>query len=429
MIGFAACSKPQFSGNGTNIALGELCEILNGYAFKSKRYVDEGIRVIRIANVQKGYLDDSHPCFYPATEKGSIAQFLLYENDLLLSLTGNVGRVALLDNKFLPAALNQRVACLRVKDGSLLNKRYLFHCLNSMCFENRCIASANGIAQKNLSTVWLRGYAIPVPQMDKQLEIARRFDLIQAQIGRAKAQMVRLDALVKSRFVEMFGRYNDNPDRQLQDVSEFVTVGIANAATHAYADTGVVMLRNLNVRENYLDDTDLVYIKPDFAAKYRKKALRANDILVTRTGYPGIACVVPEKYEGCQTFTTLIVRLREDAPVTATYVSQLINSPLGKEFVEKMKAGSSQQNFGATSLKLMPVGAPPLTLQQEFAAFVQQVDKLRFRCLETLRLYLTTVHFVAQQIVVMAGLFWGQRNIKPRCFNATWIRMEDGQHG
>ena len=195
------CGKPQFRGNGTNIALGELCEILNGYAFKSKRYVDEGIRVIRIANVQKGYLEDSHPCFYPATEKGSIAQFLLYENDLLLSLTGNVGRVALLDNKFLPAALNQRVACLRIKDESLLDKRYLFHCLNSMCFENRCIESANGIAQKNLSTVWLRGYAIPVPQMDKQLEIARRFDLMQAQIGRAKAQMVKLDALVKSRFV------------------------------------------------------------------------------------------------------------------------------------------------------------------------------------------------------------------------------------
>lgn len=193
-----------------SIALGDLCDILNGYAFKSKRYVDEGIRVIRIANVQKGYLEDSHPCFYPATEKGSIAQFLLYENDLLLSLTGNVGRVALLDNKFLPAALNQRVACLRIKDESLLNKRYLFHCLNSMCFENRCIESANGIAQKNLSTVWLRGYAIPVPQMDKQLEIARRFDLIQAQIRRAKEQILKLDTLVKSRFNEMFGDIRAN---------------------------------------------------------------------------------------------------------------------------------------------------------------------------------------------------------------------------
>jgi type I restriction enzyme S subunit len=373
-------NKPRFSGNGTSIALGELCEILNGYAFKSKRYVDEGIRVIRIANVQKGYLEDSHPCFYPATEKGSIAQFLLYENDLLLSLTGNVGRVALLDNKFLPAALNQRVACLRIKDESLLNKRYLFHCLNSMCFENRCIESANGIAQKNLSTVWLRGYAIPVPQMDKQLEIARRFDLMQAQISRAKAQIVKLDSLVKSRFIEMFEVYaREGNTAALSELCEFVTVGIANAATHAYANDGIVMLRNLNVRENHLDDSDLIKINPNFAAKYSKKALKAGDVLVTRTGYPGIACVVPEKYAGCQTFTTLIARLKSNAQIIPLFLSFWINSPAGKEFVERMKAGSSQQNFGATSLKLLEVPLPPLELQQEFASFVSQVDKLRFK--------------------------------------------------
>ena len=213
---------------------------------------------------------------------------------------------------------------------------------------------------------------------ERQEVIVARLDSLEQLITERHAEIDRLDDLVKSRFVEMFSVYNDNADRTLQDFSELVTVGIANAATHAYADTGVVMLRNLNVRENHLDDSNLVYIKPEFAAKYRNKALKAGDILVTRTGYPGIACLVPEKYEGCQTFTTLIVRLKRDAPVTATYVSQLINSPLGKDFVRKMKAGSSQQNFGATSLKKMPIGTPPLALQQEFAAFVQQVDKSRF---------------------------------------------------
>ncbi len=114
----------------------------------------------------------------------------------------------------------------------------------------------------------------------------------------------------------------------------------------------------------------------------KKKRLKAGDILVTRTGYPGIACVVPKKYEGCQTFTTLIVRLRDDSPVTAEYVSQLINSPIGKEFVGRFKVGSSQQNFGATALKMMPIGIPPLALQQEFAAFVAEVDKSRFNLLK-----------------------------------------------
>ncbi len=231
--------------------------------------------------------------------------------------------------------------------------------------------------RRTLTADGLREMEILLPSADGQIRVVNTLDEVRSLIEGALADAM-LDTLVKSRFVEIFGSYSNEFETTLQDVSEFVTVGIANAATHAYVDSGVVMLRNLNVRENQLEDSDLVYIDPEFAAKYKKKRLKAGDILVTRTGYPGIACVVPKKYEGCQTFTTLIVRLRDDSPVTAEYVSQLINSPIGKEFVGRFKVGSSQQNFGATALKMMPIGIPPLALQQEFAAFVAEVDKSRF---------------------------------------------------
>ena len=97
------------------IRVGDACEILNGYAFKSEKYVASGIRVIRIANVQKGYVEDTDPAFYPEDYLG-IDKYMLKEGDLLMSLTGNVGRVAILQKEMLPAALNQRVACLRIKN-------------------------------------------------------------------------------------------------------------------------------------------------------------------------------------------------------------------------------------------------------------------------------------------------------------------------
>ena len=103
--------------------LGDLCDVLNGYAFKSEQYLDSGIRIIRIANVQKGYIEDSAPVFYPL-DNNEYKKYELTEGDLLLSLTGNVGRVALLQKEFLPAALNQRVACLRIKDETTLNKSF-----------------------------------------------------------------------------------------------------------------------------------------------------------------------------------------------------------------------------------------------------------------------------------------------------------------
>ena len=107
------------------IRIGDICEIINGFAFKSKKYVPDGIRIIRITNVQKGYIEDSTPVFY-RDNSPNLERYMLKEGDLLISLTGNVGRVAIVDKKFLPAALNQRVACLRMKTNQVKKKNICF---------------------------------------------------------------------------------------------------------------------------------------------------------------------------------------------------------------------------------------------------------------------------------------------------------------
>ena len=83
--------------------------------------------------------------------------------------------------------------------------------------------------------------------------------------------------------------------------------------------------------------------------------------------------MVPKKYEGCQTFTTLIVRLKPDN--NPSYVCSYINSDLGKQFIESEKVGVAQQNVGAKSLAKMPIKIAPKELQDEYADFVKQVDK------------------------------------------------------
>ena len=144
------------------------------------------------------------------------------------------------------------------------------------------------------------------------------------------------------------------------------------------------MLRNQNIKENHLDENDLIYITPDFAKKYGSKQLAENDILVIRTGYPGVACLVPKKYEGCQTFTTLIVRLKDSTSAHANYVCHYINSSFGKDYVEQSKVGVAQQNFGAKALAKMPIVVPPMELQEEFATFVERADKSKFEIQKSL---------------------------------------------
>ena len=184
--------------------LEDVCFVLNGFAFKSERYVEHGIRVLRITNVQKGAIVDNDPKFYPLDEVLSIKQYILNEGDLLMSLTGNVGRVGLLQSDLLPAALNQRVACLRIKTNNVLLK-YLFHLFNSDRFEKDCIFNAAGIAQKNLSTEWLKKYSIPVPPLSEQQRIVSELDLLSSIIEKKKAQLKEYDQLAQSIFYDMFG--------------------------------------------------------------------------------------------------------------------------------------------------------------------------------------------------------------------------------
>jgi type I restriction enzyme M protein len=142
------------------IKLGDLVEIQNGYAFKSEEYRDYGIRVIRIKNVQKGKIVDDDPKFYSLNTENEYKSYLLHQGDILVSLTGNVGRVGVITNDLLPAYLNQRVAKLKTFD-SKIKSEYLFRVLNSNWFENVCVQNSTGAAQKNLSTKFIESIEIP----------------------------------------------------------------------------------------------------------------------------------------------------------------------------------------------------------------------------------------------------------------------------
>ena len=185
------------------VRLGDVCEIINGFAFKSEKYVDNGMRIIRITNVQNGYIEDNSPVFYPLNSIEA-KKYELFEGDILISLTGNVGRVGMVTDEFLPATLNQRVGCLRVNNNEI-NEEYLFHFLNTNFFEQKCIESSKGIAQKNMSTEWLKNYEIKLLPMKVQKNIVNTLNKINNLIESRQQQLKKLDELVKSRFIEMFG--------------------------------------------------------------------------------------------------------------------------------------------------------------------------------------------------------------------------------
>ena len=156
--------------------LRNLAEIKNGYAFKSSKYISSnGVRIIRIANVQDGYIEDKMPQFYPFEEMRQLNEFMLKEGDLLMSLTGNVGRVGILTRKFLPAALNQRVAHIN-ECPKVIESKYLLYLFQTKGFLKDCLKSGKGVAQLNISTEWLKHYPISLPPLSEQQRIVAKIE-------------------------------------------------------------------------------------------------------------------------------------------------------------------------------------------------------------------------------------------------------------
>ena len=361
--------------------LGDVCEILNGYAFKSANYTDKGVRIIRISNVKKGYIEDNTPAFYPFDDI-NVAKYELLEGDLLLSLTGNVGRVGCLDEKFLPAVLNQRVACIRIKDSTALDKSFLFNLLNSDSFEQKCILSSKGVAQKNMSTEWLKNYKIFLPPLDKQRHIAAVLDKVSDLIAKRCWQLDKLDELVKSRFVEMFGDPVANPKKW--NTLSFKEAGVrlsdgpfgSNLKSEHYTTEGVRVIRLGNIGVGQFVDNDKTYISKQHYEKLRKYICKAGEIVIGTLGEPNLrACLVPQNIEYAINKADCVHYIPNSKILNTNFVCHYINCPETLLLASGMVHGQTRSRISSGQLAEIPIFIPPLDLQNQFAAFVEQTDK------------------------------------------------------
>ena len=364
--------------------LGEVCDILNGYAFKSNQYTTSGVRIIRISNVQKGYIEDKSPVYYPCDDE-NVKKYELKQNDLLISLTGNVGRTALLEEKFLPAALNQRVSCVRLKEPDKVLKTYLFHLLNSDYFEQQCMKAAEGVAQKNLSPKWLFEYKIPIYSIERQKEISNTLDKIDLLIILRKQQLAKLDELVKARFVEMFGDSVANtknfPSTTLETVmTVFPQNGLYKPQTdYVQDDTGIPILRIDAFYNGKVTNWNTLKRLICSETEIDRYLLKENDIVINRVNsieYLGkCAHIVGLKEK--TVFESNMMRFHMDEKkVNAVYVTEVLcTEDIYRQILRRAKKSVNQASINQEDVKSLEILVPPLSLQNQFAAFVERVDQ------------------------------------------------------
>ena len=155
-------------------ALSEKLNVVGGYAFKSDQFDENsGIPVLRIANINAGYFKPVNMVYWK--EDKNLERYAVYPGDLVMSLTGTVGKddygnVCILSNDYEMYYLNQRNAKLEIKEG--INKHYLSQLLKFEQIKKKLTGISRGVRQANISNKDILNLVVPIPPIELQNQFA-----------------------------------------------------------------------------------------------------------------------------------------------------------------------------------------------------------------------------------------------------------------
>lgn len=354
-------------------SLGNVLEILNGFSFKSGKYSKEGIRVIRISDVQKGRISNKDIKFYPLNLKSEISKYLLKTDDLVMSLTGNTGRVAMISENDLPAGLNQRVACLRPKNDILI--RYVFHILDTDEFEKIAMENSTGGGQQNLSTTWLATYKVPVPPLaiqEKIVEILDKFTQLETELEtelearKAQYQFYRNQLLAfENKEVEW---------KSLGEVGTF-TRGKRFVRTDMI-EKGFPCLHygEMYTHYNVFATESKSFISPELAKRLR--VANPGDVVIVAAGETIEDIGKGTAWLGESDIVTHDACFSFKSPLNPKYVSYFLRTRLFHDQIKRHISSGKISSINAKGLATAKIPVPPMEEQNRIVKILDQFDDL-----------------------------------------------------
>jgi len=351
------------------VRLGDVCKVVNGYAFDSKLFNAEskGQPIIRIRDVVRGYTETY------TTEKCKDIH-IVRSDDLIIGMDGEFN---ISTWKSDDALLNQRVCRLDIHECSVA-AGYVLYCLPKKLKE---IEDATPfVTVKHLSSKTIENIIIPLPPLSVQQKIADILDRTVALIEKRKAQIAKLDLLVKSQFIEMFGDPVINPmGWEVKRLGDLVKVRSSKRVYQREQTTsGVPFLRISDLVDKiaYNLDTNDLYISDELYDIFLKDGVVPNvgDILVTSRGSLGL-CYVVNEHDRFYFQDGMISWLnKRDDIIDSIYLSYLFLSSEIKRQIGIASAGSTVHYLSLTHLENFSILYPPLELQKKFAEFVKRIN-------------------------------------------------------
>lgn len=289
------------------------------------------------------------------------------------------------------------IAPIRDADGSLivstgfavvrprkLNPGYLSYALRAPFFVETVVSRSTGVSYPAINAPEVGNIGVTLPPLDEQRAIAAFLDRETARIDaliEKKRRQIELLHEKRSALISHVVTKGLNPNAPMKDsqidgmggmpahwtlkrlkfLAPQVSVGIVITPSKYYEETGVPCLRSLNVRPDELTENDLVFISPESNELLRKSKLHAGDVVAVRTGKPGTAAVVDDRFDGANCIDLIIIR--KSGRFDSRFLCHVLNSEFAMAQYVAGTSGAIQGHFNIETASNMLIPVPPLDEQ------------------------------------------------------------------
>ncbi len=263
------------------------------------------------------------------------------------------------------------------------NYKYLYYVLSNANIPN---------TGYNRHFKWLKEVNIPLPNVDEQQKIVDTLDKIGELIALRKEQLAKLDQLVKSRFIELFGDPVQNPMGWKIETLKKATTKIGSGATpkggkESYQTEGITLIRSMNVHDGRFEYKDLAHITDEQAKQLENVTVEENDVFINITGASvARSCIVPKHILPARVNQHVAIIRCITSMLNPVFANQMfLNASFKGQLLDIGESGgATRQAITKQQLETITVILPPIELQEQFAAFVEQTDKSKLAIQQSL---------------------------------------------
>ena len=367
------------------VKLGDICKFQSGGTqSKSKPdFFGGNIPWITTVALNGGIIDSTNAVDWITDQaiRESAAK-IVPQNSIMVGTRVGIGKAAI---NAVPMSTSQDIISLLDIDTASWDKGFL--CKFIIGKNDFLLAQARGATIQGIKIDALSNLQVPDIPLEEQRHIAALLDKVSDLITKRRAQLDKLDLLVKARFVEMFGDPSSNPmGWQLTTVGQecyYIKDGPHKSLPDVGKGNGYPFISVRNIVNGYIDFSTAKYIsEQDYYESVKKCSPKKGDILYSKGGTTGIAKLIDVDIKFANWVHLAVLKF--DNSLNGIFFESMLNSDYCYDQSQKLTKGIANKDLVLSAMAQIKIYKPPIKLQNQFAIFVEQTNKLKWSIQQSL---------------------------------------------